>query len=445
MTRIASTRLAPRAPDPWKLALWAWFALVIVLGSGPWSLVEAALCSAAVLVVTCACAASPLPGRRLPVAAWWWASGLAAVCVAQFLPLPWEVWSRLGVRADLVAGLKVAGVADGWRPFTLDPDTGFASFFSLAVPLAVWALFVRQAKIDAGAILALIIVAGVSSALMGFAQLSVGLELPWIPRRSAGAATGWFANRNMFAAQQGVTLALATHLALKPRGESGPAWLWGTAALVAGSALVLSQSRAGIVVGFAVTLAGVFLQVSGGWGTRKRAAAGLVIALAGVLMAWLAVVASDRAVLGIWQEQWDAGGRAAMWMQMPATDAWGVGLGAFAQWFQASPGAMVTDARVHHLHNDWLELWAELGVAYVGLGLMAFAGCYRAARVALASSRSGYVLPCLQGLACFGLLSLVDIPLRASSNLATFALLAALLLHLGIRRTPSSSRAAGPL
>lgn len=425
----------------WDVVLAAWLATLGWWGGGAWSAVEVALCGMAVLLVVVPLAFSPQDVRaRLPRVAWAWAASVVLLGVLHLVPLPWPAWSGIGGRRSIVEALRAAGVAEGWRPFTLDPDAASLRLSALMIGLAAWVLATRRRWLGVDGLLGTVVAVALTGSVAAGLQ-AVGMDVGGPPDGEPQGMSGWFANRNLFAAQQAVGLVLAVSLCLRARVPVRRA-LWAGACVALGAGLVVSQSRAGIALGLssALGLAAWHLLHARGRAAWRIAAAAAVAA--GLCASAAVALFADRHVVGAWSEQLSAGGRLALWTELPAMETLGVGLGAFEQWYQQSPGAMVTDARVHHVHNDWLELWVELGVPFVLLALAGVAGLLRATRRAFRAGEGARAAACATALGLLAAHSLVDTPLRASANLASFALLCAALLQLGSTQHPHRSHPA---
>ena len=121
----------------------------------------------------------------------------------------------------------------------------------------------------------------------------------------------------------------------------------------------------------------------------------------------------------------------------------GAGLGAFEQAFQSAPeNVVLLGAYLNHAHNEWLQLWLELGWAAAILALIVLPVLARASwRVWRRGSgvgqgvegRAGRVLAraATIGLLVAAVHAYFDYSLRSGATLVVFAMLVALLLREG--------------
>lgn len=254
---------------------------------------------------------------------------------------------------------------------------------------------------------------------------------------------GSFINRDHYAVLLEACLGVAIGLALcgsiraRRRGWLTPAGalcLAGTAlAALSLSGIVLSASRAGILIGALFTAAGLFVAVLDGSRGKlvRRAPAALALAVAALIALGAAI---PHETLQRFETLWNDRGEAvrlAIW-----ADSWrtvhdypwaGSGLGAFASAFRRS-WLYVPEGLVDHAHSDYLEFLVELGFpAAIFLAILIAAGTWASFRSVLRMPSSGdRWLPggCLLGAATILLHAAVDFPLRIPALAFVFATLA---------------------
>jgi O-antigen ligase len=228
----------------------------------------------------------------------WAAPALVAlVAAAQCLPLPGALLRLLAPVNWEIRALPPA-LAPGWAPLSLDPA---ATVASLALPVAL-ACAAAAAGLLGARFRKLLCGAAVAGALLQLAWAAALLAAGGASASGAAAGfTGSFVNRNHLAALlcAGAITAAGAALArgggraapsagtARPDGperapSGGPRWLWACAAIVCGSATLLTLSRGGAA---ALLLGLSALALSHGRRVRALvAAAGLVAAvLAGAL------------------------------------------------------------------------------------------------------------------------------------------------------------------
>ena len=226
----------------------------------------------------------------------------------------------------------------------------------------------------------------------GWGLLQVaGLDGLRFGQTSGGAAIGSFANRNTYSNYLVMALPwvvwriaahrhparspgrhrMATPVALAPQG-----WAWLAGLLLMLSLLFLARSRTGIVTGLLVLLLALPLLL--GWRSGRHdtarplgrrwllagAAALLGLALLATGWEWLArfdadhLMASDASRALLRQTTWQAA--LAHW-------PWGTGLGSYASAYPAWQPAEFGRHLIDLAHNDYLQLFMELGLAFVPL------------------------------------------------------------------------------
>lgn len=410
----------PRRAYPWDQAGPPALLLTLAVGlggggspaPGPELIVE----WAALLMFAIAVAQGLRPG-----AAWaadrTWTVAIGAICLfplLQLLPLPPTVWQALPGRAPAVAALQAAGVADGWRPWSLLPDGGVAAALAL-VPAVVLALMTARLSLPGRirVVIALALLGGVA-ALLGVVQFILGPDRPLslYGYVHQGFGIGFFANRNAQADLMAVALIAAILLAdrFRHRLTTPPARVGAALALllllVGG---VVTGSRMGAVVLVIPVPLGVVLA-----GRRARRW-GVIAALCGV-----ALLVGGTALDRVTGRVHDDGNRLDLWTDSvvaargvaPA----GAGMGSFVPLFEAAERLdVVGPTYANRAHNDYLELAIEGGAP--ALMLLAALGVFAGRR----SRRNwGSADPDARLMARFGGLTLlvfavhstVDYPLR---------------------------------
>lgn len=288
--------------------------------------------------------------------------------------------------------------------------------------------------------------------LYGILVLASGHDQIWhLPKRYyLDCATGTFVNRNHFAGFLAATLpaGLARSIAqYRGSGQRHPARkfllelfspeasktiLLGLLVITGLAGLLLSFSRAGIVLGMAALLLTVVATGRRGLGTRLV----IVLLVLGVAAVPLSQIGCDRLASRYASASEDlvaSGGRAAVWkdtLSMAAAfPVTGVGFGTFASAYPLyrSPSVRLFYA---HAHNDLIQYVAEGGIVG-GLLLLLLLGpvLLRIVR-GLAGHGDTLAAGLAAGLAALLLHGLVDFNFHIPSNAATAAILAGALLGL---------------
>ena len=383
---------------------------------------------------------------------------LLAFPLLQLIPvsahLPWLPSAHLspGDSAALTSRLQ------GWQPLSVYPEATWLAWLSLMPPVVLfWGIALLDLK-DRRLVSLAVLALGAASAFLGLLQIAQGpsSELRFFEITNQSEAVGFFANRNHFSALlyceilivAAWIMAITGEMLEAPRGQrfqsaeilvvaAGFAFL---VALIAAQGM--ARSRAGIFLTGAA-LAGAIAMT---FGTRRREereqsqrrliGAAFVIAI--TLVAEFSLYrAFERFAYDNLQDDsrivFARNTIEAAKSFMP----FGSGLGTFVRVYGLfeKPADTMVNKYANHAHNDWLELWLEMGVA--GLVLTALFVLWLAWRapkiwggqnpgipeldVLLAKSASLIIVLLL-------LHSAVDYPLRTSAIMAVMAFACALLI-----------------
>jgi O-antigen ligase len=348
----------------------------------------------------------------IPASAAWGIGLLLAAPLLQLVPLPASWWAAMPGHAPYAQVLGFAGDAAGaMRPASMHPRATEYSWLVMWPCLAVFVLTLAQSRSGIRRLVVIFVVVAVVQAILGILQLGVdprsplNFGNPW----AAATASGTYVNKNHFAALMAMGLAMVVSLwalELVPRyghphrhhghGEAHateePARahprladrqlalniVHAVAVLLLVVALLFSGSRAGIGAGlFAFSLAS-FALVWRPASVPARVAFGAAAVAALLFAAYIGLTpvldrfATDQLALG-----YEGRMRISEAAMRAGLDflPFGSGLGTFADVFrryqvEGLPGF------VDHAHNDYAELFLELGVAgiaAVALLLIAYA------------------------------------------------------------------------
>ena len=287
-------------------------------------------------------------------------------------------------------------------------------------------------------------------AMFGLTQsfTSDGTRVYWFRQLTQSTAFGPFINRHHFAGYMELVIALPLGLLFSGAIESYKRPLYAFAAMMMGVALIMTNSRGGIISLAAEIL---FLVVVAGPGLRRgerrpraqriRAAlirAGLAFGLIAVLIGGtLALGGSDvfTRLLGSPNAEDPTTGRSHFWSVtldvIKAYPMFGSGLGAFSviyTRYDSRNGFY----RLEQAHNDYLQTLADGGIVGGVLGLAFILILFRngfTRRETDDKFRRGVATGALAG--CFAVLihSFFDFTLHTTSNALLFLILAALATH----------------
>ncbi len=310
------------------------------------------------------------PGGTTPATAWAWGLLLTA-------PLWLAAW----------AGLPVW---QGWRPALAVPDATWGTTL-LGLPLLACLVAGRwgsDAQVSALARAWLWV--ALLQAVWGLLQVA-GLDSLLFGQASGGVAIGSFANRNNFSnllvmALPWAVWRIATHRhparshgqrrTPGPMGLAPQGWGWLVGLLLMLSLLFLARSRAGIVTGLLVLMLALPLllgQRNGRHDTARPLGRRWLLAGAAALLG-LALLAAGWEWLARFEPEHllaSGAGRALMrqttWQAALAHWPWGSGLGSYASVYPAWQPAEFGRHLIDLAHNDYLQLFMELGLAFVPL------------------------------------------------------------------------------
>ena len=388
---------------------------------------------------------------RLSFTEWFLLLSPAVTAVLFLTPVPLALWHELPGRA-----VYLPAISAGWLPVSLTPEATAASLLA-SLPIAAAYLWSRHAdSAQFKLIPRVLVVLAVFQAIWGLLQVGPFKGL-YFDAEFANNAIGSFANANHFANYLGMCLPLAVFLlwqsipALQSRkAVQHPAAiaLWSVALFVILAGLLASASRTGsasALVVMALTLAILFWLSP----TDNRSRRGPLLVAAGLLLAVLAAVGSSTFLSRLstgslgpdaalrWQEI------TSSWQGVKAFWPVGAGPGSFAFVYpQFQPAGMV--GFLEHTHNDYVQLWFEMGALSVALaGLLIWMLLrqarklwYDARQPASAHHQSNIKLQlcCGAGAVAIAMHSLLDFNLHIPAN----AMVAACLLGGFMRRSQSS-------
>lgn len=431
-----------------KLAVPAYLFLCLLLGGsvsqGAWP--NAVLQLLAVLLIAFAALSrneAPLPrgGRQLLLIG----AAVLAVILLQLLPLPPQVWTSMPASGVGKSGYAALGHPLPWLPASLTPHRTLEAAYALLPPLAVAVAILKLGTSSERIIAAAIIAGALANVCLAVLQLGSGGRLAWTYLYSITntGAVGFFANRNHMASLLVAAIPFSAALFVpRSSGASAASGKAGRAGLVGGAfalliiGLLFTSSLAAIALSVpTVGFSALMLPVGRRWRNFLVPAAALAAALSIVMLASPVrseLMSSNGAAIQSRAEIWDDT------MSLAArTFPVGTGLGSFADVYaSAEDPKMVDRTYINHVHNDYLELMLELGLAGILLLLIFFAWWARQmALVWRTPSSSHFAKAASIASAAILAHSLVDYPLRTAALATLFAICLALLLPSAQRRS----------
>lgn len=374
--------------------------------------------------------------------------GLAVLLLPllQLVPLPPQLWQLLTGRELLVEIGREAGLGNRWLPLTMAPAATWNALWALVAPLGVLVLGIQIDDKQRAALLPLLLMLGLASAVIGMLQMlgDPRSALYFYDITNNGAPVGLFANRN----HQAVFLAsLIPALFVWTAGQAPRAPVGGArmprpvvmAALAAGATLLLllilvSGSRSGMFTALIALLAVPFLvrdrsrepvsRPRQGWANGPALRSWLMpVCLAGLV--GIAILL-DRALAFDRLMRWESADEMRVRILPVMMDMlglylpWGTGLGSFEAVYQVhEPYRLLTSSYMNHAHNDWLELVLTGGVPAMLLLAIAATALVLRLKNSVSSKAMGR-RSSLEGLALVIILilfvaSITDYPLRTPS------------------------------
>ena len=373
-------------------------------------------------------------GLLLPLVA------LAAFCFVQIIPLSSEA---------------VSGISGAWTSISADPnETKFVAFQLLALALSAALLF-RYASSTPRmkVVINLIIGVAVASAIFGLLRQTMQHSDSFIVALKPDQGYGQFINKNHFAYLMEMGFGLALGMIVGGGVKRERALVYIAAVLAIWMALVLSNSRGGLVAMLAQVVAAAllfnFAVPPSNAGSRSLKILNftrllpvriglLILLLAGVIAGTL-WIGGDRLASRLDETQTgrdpSAVSRneiwAASWKLFKSHPIAGVGMGgywvAIPAHHQAS-GTMVPQ----EAHNDYLELLVSAGVIGAGLGIWFVVIFFKKSRINLLSPdrfRRAACFAALVGIAGVAVHSLFDFGLHKMANALIFMALVVIATH----------------
>ena len=345
-----------------------------------------------------------------------------------------DMWLSLPGRAfyrSIVSELVSPEFAMGSLPLSIDPRGTRRALCVLApcIAIAIVVPFVSRASLLR--VLGLFAVLATFEAMIGLIQLGFRGALVF-DFAGHSRASGTFVNKNHFATLLAMSLPL---LIFRASGQFtffsresdrssvlSNAW-WGVAGAFVAAALIASLSRAGVLAGGVVAMIAMALCAAHRRSSSRRF---LLLALAVVA---LAISLAAMTGLGSLLRSLLAGGlgdgvssrtliNAHTWNGITAFFPVGAGLGSYATAFQRFQSPTLL-GYIEYAHNDYLQLFFELGIVGVVVLLLLVFGAVHAARTLFrAGSASRHLSPalaCLLGALAFAIHAWFDFPAHIPS------------------------------
>jgi O-antigen ligase len=316
---------------------------------------------------------------RLPILAQLFLALVLLIPFGQLVPLAPAWWHALPGRALPLAVLQQVGLADQWRPLTLDTvSTALAAAASLWMAGLVLAVILLPSD-RIRQLFLLIFMLGLINIAIGMGQIaSRGEAFSFYSFTHYGSLIGVFSNKN----HTGLFLALSilAGYAVLRRDQFRDRrvlMVVGPVLLVFLAALIATFSRAGLLLGVIATAVASVLTFEVRLGKAGRVLGLSALALGGLLAVFASTdlaagalgrfsAVSDDVRWTFWTRSWPL-----VHAYFPA----GGGLGSFPTLFAVSERLdWLKPTYLNHAHNDYLEFLIEAGAAAVLVVAVALAG-----------------------------------------------------------------------
>jgi O-Antigen ligase len=394
-------------------------------------------------------------GAGLFLAAWLWRGGRqrigeseripVAIVVAamawiaiMFVPLPPAIWQILPGRDFVADGYRLLGMELPWLPMAMSPERAVRSFLGLLAPIAAFFLIRRMDGFDVRRMLAGVVIIAAASAALGLIQQATGensVLRPYSPTNK-DFPVGLFANSNHLAVFLGCCLPLAAAwvATAKPGRKPKRNQLIGLGILAGFLALtmIVGRSLSGLAFLILASIGAAHIL----WG-RFADARTKTIFTAAIAVAALVAIGSIGAIgSGAIGSKFENVPNSRGLMTPVTIEAGanlapvGGGLGSFAPVYAMhQPDRYTSTTWVNHAHNDYAEIWLELGVPGIIL-VFAFLTWFVRQGWGLWQRRNDPDTLIAQAAWMAGALlllhSMVDYPLRTAALAAFFAGMVAL-------------------
>ena len=401
---------------------------------------------------------SPFPGRVLR----WTTVLLPAYVLLQVVPLPVAVLRVLSpARAEAMDALRPVGVTVSFASLSVFP-AGTFQYFLLVCGYLVIFLLIRELTWRFGDRCWLVI-----WPILGIAALEAGLGV-WQDFGGTGELVQWgtYASHNHYAGFLEMALPFAVtypatvlrrthfrwHSSVAPALAASGVW---ALAVLMFSGIIFSFSR----MGFIATLSSLLLmgtlvlgttQLSWLTGSRRRRWVGVAMIVALVLAGFVFLPPErliQRFAEFVSTDGLTSEGRTNLWAEtiplIRAYPVFGCGLGGYETAFSRFKisGVLVTDDFVH---NDYLQLLAELGLVGFAIGAaLAFSVVRMALHSAVKSSDPDaryFAVACVGALTAIALHSLADFNLYIPANAMLLAWIAGITMTVELRVTSMNGR-----
>lgn len=355
--------------------------------------------------------------------------------ILQLVPLPPDLWRNLSGRDVSSAIAALIDQEEAWRPLTVDPRATWQALLSL-IPFA--AIFLCTLHLNTGArrtIAKLLVVGALVSLALSFVQVA-SPSGAWRFYRGShdNLPVGLFANRNHQADLLLLGILFSAGLMQMVNLEPWRRWLlWLGLAAALTAGVVATNSRTGLVLLPLVILGSLAILIPRKTTRGRGLTSWMILGLASLAaMMGFAIMMSGAMGRTLVRFGLETDVRATIWPEtLYAAKQYlpfGSGAGTFELVYETVENLNdVSPLFANHAHNDFLEIWLELGVPGAIL-IVAFLAlfAFRAVRRNLGEQRPLHVAA-VAGILLLLAHSTFDYPVRTYSLMVIFGYLCGLL------------------
>nr|WP_232366849.1 O-antigen ligase family protein [Alteripontixanthobacter muriae] len=358
----------------------------------------------------------------------------------QLVPLPPSLWAELPGRELLVKTAEVAGEPQPWRPISISPSATVNALGSLIVPSVTLLLAASLTREQHWKILGVLLVLVAFGALLGLLQFAGGRFDNPLTNDIRTSVSGNFANRNHFALFLAIGSVLVCGWAFHGERVIRLKIFLAVGALLSFLLIILATgSRTGLLLGAVAIVLGIALVLPKAKRTLyelpRSLSIGIVLGIVVIIVTTLALSVTldraasvDRASIMDATEDLRYKVLPVVFQEIVRYFPVGSGFGAFDPVYRINePDKLLMPLYFNRVHNDWLEVALDAGLAGALLLVVAVSWWALASARAWFSSDPTRILTRVASLIIFLIMiaSIFDYPARTPMIMAVLALAAA--------------------
>ena len=360
----------------------------------------------------------------------------------QMIPMPPFIWQNLPGRTPIIEGDAILGMADVWRPISMQPGQTLFSGLGLIPPVAILMLALRTNEPEMRVSIILILAVAVISMPLGLIQLAQGPGSPayFYDITNDNASVGFFANSNHLATLCLIALVFCADLPYDQKKQRKKVQMWRFVRILFLVFLLISLVINRSLAGFALTIPVLIYWASRIDRIRNIVSQfsialyllGAVAAIALTVIAFLTLHNLGVSTINLTQpaERLEYYSKALSigWGAFP----FGTGQGSFRWVYNLyEDWDQLNLTYVNHAHGDFVEFFMENGlVALLLLGGFVFWFANRiVAMISGSRAWAQFMAPAAMVIIIIGAHSLVDYPIRTSAIAAIFAMCVGMLVR----------------